>query len=72
MKDLKSNHYTYMRQTPVSKTHARQTSARQGSVTHARQLFAKHVRKRKKKDSGSGKSHPEDKTRKRDEKHSQK
>ena len=68
---LKSNLYTYVRQTPVSKTHARQTSSRQGSVrqgsvTHARKSFAIHKRKRKKKDFGSGKSHPEDKTRKRD------
>ena len=75
--DLKSNLYTYVRQTPVNKTHARQTSARQGSVrqgsvTHVRQSFAKHVRKRQKKDGGSGKSHPEDKTRKRDEKYDEK
>ena len=70
--DLKSNLYMYVRQRPVRKTHARQTSARQGSVTHARQSFAIHRRKRKKKDGGSGKSHPEDKTRKWDEKYDEK
>ena len=72
LKDLKSNLYTYVRQRPVRKSHARQTSARQGSVTHARQSFAIHVRKRKKKYSGSEMSHPEDKTRKRDEKYDEK
>ena len=50
---------------------------RQGSVTHARQSYAIHVRKRKKKYSGSGKSYVEDRKRKKreekyDEKHSQK
>ena len=51
---LKPNLYTYVIQRPVRKTHVRQTSARQGSVrqgsvTHARQSFAIHKRKRKKK-----------------------